>query len=105
LTTGIVVRAAGFFDAEFAGAMTPAEITHAALFGARRIALTPMAPRMAPPILLAVSASDELLQALLPWRIGSLLDVACNVISAFGRYGLGRYDRLAILAPEGGGSS
>ncbi len=84
--------------------MTPAEITHAALFGARGIALTSMAPRMAPPILLAVSAGDELLRAVLPWRIGSLLDAACNVISAFGRYGLGRYPRLAILATESGGS-
>lgn len=56
--------------------MTPEEMTHAALLGARGIALTPMAPRMAPPILLAVSAGDELLRAVLPWRVGSLLDVA-----------------------------
>lgn len=84
--------------------MTPAEITHAALCGARGIALTPMAPRSALPILLAVSASDELLRAVLPWRVGSLLDVAYNVISAFRRYGPGRYPRLAILATESGGS-
>lgn len=83
--------------------MTPAEITDAVLFGERGIALTPMAPRMALPILLVVSAGDELLQALLPWCVGSLLDVTYNVISAFGSYGLGRYHRLAVLAPEGAG--
>ncbi len=46
---------------------------------------------LALPLLAAVSAGDELLQSLLAWRVGSLFDVAFNVISASGGYGLVRY--------------
>jgi VanZ family protein len=48
-------------------------------------------------LLLAASAGDEFLQALLPWRVGSLPDVAFNVVSAFGSYALVRYHRRKTL--------
>ncbi len=104
LITGIVLGAGAFTAAVFAGAMTVAEITHVVLFGALGLILAPLAPRLALPLLLAVSMGDELLQALLPWRVGSLFDVAFNVISAFGSYGLVRYHRRASPAPQGAGS-
>ena len=101
LITGVILGAGAFTAAVVAGAMTIAEITHVVLFSALGLILSPLAPRLALPLLLAVSAGDELLQALLPWRVGSLFDVAFNVISGFGSYGLVRYHRRASPAPQG----
>ena len=101
LITGSILGAGAFTAAVFAGAMTIAEITHVVLFGALGLILAPLAPRLALPLLLAVSVGDELLQALLPWRVGSLPDVAFNVISGFGSYGLVRYHRRISPAPHG----
>lgn len=91
LITGILLAAAAFIAAVLAGAMTPAEIAHVVFFGTLGGILSPLAPLFALPLLAAVAAGDELLQALLPWRVGSLIDVALNVVSAFGGYGLVRY--------------
>ena len=93
LTIGIALGAAAFVLAVFAEAITPAEIAHVVLFGSLGTTLSPLVPRLALPLLVAVSAGDELLQALLPWRVGSLFDVAFNVVSAFGSYGLVRYHK------------
>ena len=90
-TIGIALGATAFVLAVFAGAMTPAEIAHVVFFGTLGAILSPLAPRLALPLLAAVSAGDELLQALLPSRVGSLFDVVFNVVSASGGYGLVRY--------------
>jgi hypothetical protein len=102
LIIGIALGSVAFAAAVFAGAMTVAEIAHVVLFGALGLILSPLAPRLALPLLLAVSAGDELLQAFLPWRVGSLFDVALNVICGFGSYALVRYHRLTAPAHQAG---
>ena len=91
LTIGITLGATAFVLAVLAGAMTPAEIAHVVFFGTLGAILSPLVPRLALPLLAAVSAGDELLQALLPWRVSSLFDVVFNVVSASGGYELVRY--------------
>lgn len=90
LVAFVLAGAAVFVLAVFAGAMMPPEIAHVVLFGALGAVISPLAPRIALPVLAAVSGGDELLQALLPWRVGSLIDVALNAVSAIGGYTLVR---------------
>ena len=97
ILTGAIIGAAAFVLAVLAGALTPAEIMHVVFFGALGAVVAPVAPRLALPLLLAASAGDGFLQALLPWRVGSLPDVAFNVVSAFGSYALIRYHRRKTL--------
>jgi hypothetical protein len=70
-----------------AGLLTVAELTHVAFFGGLGFALGPARPPYAIAALTMVSAGDEALQALLPYRIGSLADVGLNLVSALVFYG------------------
>ena len=63
------------------GLLRIAEFMHVAMFGALGMALAPARPLSALAIVAVVSIGDEALQALLPYRVGSLADVGLNFAS------------------------
>ena len=58
-----------------------AELMHVGMFGVLGALVAPMRPVSAVTLIAAVAVGDELLQALLPYRVGSPIDVALNLAS------------------------
>jgi hypothetical protein len=81
-TIGIVIA-----SAVSSGILTPAELTHVPLFGGLGATLYAK-PRQRDAILwlAAVSVADEIFQALLPYRTGTIQDVALNIGSGLAGY-------------------
>ena len=63
-----------------------AELTHIVMFAALGASLAHLSPKLALGIVVTIAAGDEALQAFLPYRVGSLADVALNIASGIPGY-------------------
>lgn len=93
-TTAVIALVAAMM---VAGTFAPAEVSHIVLFGALGAILSPMRPLPAILILGFLGMADEVLQAQLPDRVATVIDVAMNYVSSALGYVAGQSCRGPLL--------
>jgi hypothetical protein len=87
LALAVAAAAIALVSAVASGVLTPAEVMHVPLFGGLGATLYAKCDQKHAFLwLAAVSVGDEVLQAILPYRTGSIQDVALNFVSGLAGY-------------------